>query len=281
MVPAASADAGGKNRQISADLHAGGFKVGLEALESEGKSSAILYLSRGDQFAEYVAPATFTESTVEAKFGSLGELDYSFTPKSSGDAECFGAQGSQVGLSGTFDFTGEHGYVHIDAGHASGYYTVEPEPSGCGARRADRRATARAVPFQQYVGDGATLAVSTKPKKRAGKDRRLGISVDRGKTSKQADVTAVLGEAGQGLTSVRGVMLTAPARAFEWDFGAYTATVAPPAPFSGTAKLVHRPGGSSSFLGSLRVPILGESKPVRMAGQGFRPKLIHGVPNEE
>ena len=281
LVPAASAAKGGTERELTAQMHVGGFKIELQAQESSGDGVAVLYLSRRDQFAEYVAQAQITDSTVEAKFGSLGELDYSFAPKASGDAGCSGGEGSQVTLSGNFDFTGEHGYVHIDAAHATGIYKVMPESPGCGAKRADRGAATRRAPYPRYVGDGATLSVSTKPKKLDGKERRLGIDLFRGKTSKWANVTAVVGEIGRGVTSIRGVVLAAPARAFEWDFGAYTAAVAPPAPFTGTAEVVHHPDGSSNFTGSLRVPILGEPKPVRMAGVGFRPKLIRGVPNEQ
>jgi hypothetical protein len=281
LAPAAPAARPGHERQLTVQMQVGSFQIELDAQEAGGKDYALLYLSRRDQFAEYIAPAKFTDSAVEAKFGSFGELDYSFAPKGSAVPGCFGAPGSEAALTGKFTFTGEHGYVHIDADHASGFYKVEPEPNGCEVGRPDRAATAaRAVPFQPYVGDGATLSVSTKSMKKNGVRRRPGISIYRGKSAKQASVTAVLAESRRGVSSFRGVMLSAPARAFEWDFGAYTATVAPPAPFTGTAKLVHHPDGSSSFTGSLRVPILGEPKPVRMAGRGFRPKLIHGTPNE-
>jgi hypothetical protein len=283
VAPAASAagTAEEPGREINIDTHAGGFHISVFGSENKGKRFAILYLRRGHQFAEYVSSTQITGSTFKARFGSLGELDYGFGPQGSTEVECFGVAHSKAAFTGTFKFTGERGYVHIDLPHIDGSYRVARSP-GCKepSLPGPKPRASQELSDQRFVGDGATLSVSTKPKKMEGKERRLGIDTYRGKTSKQATVTAVVGEYGRGVTSIRGVTLTSPARAFEWDFGAYTATVAPPAPFTGTARLVHHPDGSSSFLGSLRVPILGEPRPVRMAGRGFRPKLIHGIPDE-
>lgn len=279
VVPAAGA-AAKPAREIVIDAHVAGFHINVFGSESGGKQLAILYLRRGHQFAEYAASAQITGSTFEAKFGTLGELDYSFGPQGSVEVECFGVADSKASFAGTFEFTGERGYIHFDLPRVDGSYSAAASP-GCKATSppTPKPRGSQELLDQRFVGDGATLSVSTKPKEIDGKDRRLGIDCYRGKTSKQATVTAVVGEYGRGVTSIRGVTLTAPARAFGWDFGSYTATVTPSGLFTGTAKLVHHPDGSSSFVGSLRVPILGESEPVRMAGPRFRPKLIRGTPN--
>jgi hypothetical protein len=279
LVPAASAAGEEGERGIDIRMHVGGFAVAVEGGESKGRQDVVLYLLRRHQFAEYVVPAEITDSTVKAKFGALGELDYSFTPKGSARPECFSKVGGYAAFTGTFKFTGENHYIHIDADHAVGSYTVESVPPTCGAARADRAATARrAVPYDPYSGDGATLTALAGS--RASHRARV-VTVSRGENAKTGGVSAVLEEGDNKLGIVRGLYLTAGARAFEWDFDAGTATVRPPAPFTGTATLVRRADGQALFTGSLRVPIVGQKRPVRMAGAEFRAKLHHGTPHDE
>lgn len=266
--------------QFSFRTHADGFRIEVNSIEMKGRQGVYMAFRRHHQFAEYGAPAKISESTVKVKFGTLGELDYSFAPKGSSDAECFGAEGSEAAFTGAFTFTGEDGFIHIDADHATGFYKVEPEPSGCRARRSDRPVAARAAPFQRYVGDGATLFARTAWKRTDGVSRLREVGVDRGKTAKQASVSAALVEVQRGLSIVRGAEINAPAHAFEWDFGTGTATLAPPAPFAGTASFTREPDGLNRFTGSLKAPIPGIAKPISMAGAEFNAKLTHGTPNE-
>lgn len=282
LVPTASAAGGAKEtrRQLSIQMRAGGFKIDIGGQEDSGTQSVVMFLSRRNQFAEYIVPAEITESTVKAKFGSLGELDYSFAPKGATATECFGRQGSEAAFTGSFTFTGENGFVHIDAPSATGFYTLEPKPPACATRRADRAApAARAVPFQPYVGGGATLSASSLAKTTKGIRQVRAITVSRGKTAKEAALYAALVENDHGMGVLRGVQMSAPAGVFEWDFDAGTATVAPPAPFAGTATFTRRADGHKLFSGSLRVPILG-SGTVRMAGGAFHATLHRGTPND-
>jgi hypothetical protein len=280
-VPAASAAGGAKEsqRQLSIQMRVGGFKIEIDGQQGSGAEDVVMYLSRRDQFAEYIVPAEITDSTLKAKFGSLGELDYSYAPKGGTATECFGQQGSEAAFTGSFTFTGENGFVHIDAPVATGFYTLEPEPPMCATRRADRAArAARAVPFQPYV-DGAALSVSTMAKTDGGVRRARVLTASRQENSKEASFYAALVEGDHGMGVLRGVQMSAPARAFEWDFDAGTATVSPPAPFAGTATFTRRADGRKLFTGSLRVPILG-SGTMRMAGKGFHATLHRGIPKD-
>jgi hypothetical protein len=282
LAPTASAAGGGKEsqRQISIQMRVGAFKVEIDGGEERGRQSVVMFLSRRDLFAEYAVPAEITDSTLKAKFGSLGELDYSFAPKGPIATECFGQQGSEAAFTGSFTFTGENGFVHIDAPEATGFYTLEPEPPACARRPADRTApAARTVPFQPYVGDGATLSASSFAKTTNGVRQLRAITASRGKTAKEATLYAALVQNDHGMGVLRGVQMSAPARAFEWDFAAGTATVSPPAPFAGTANFTRRSDGRKVFSGSLRVPILGLGS-VRMAGKGFHSTLHRGIPND-
>jgi hypothetical protein len=127
FVPAASAaGAVQKQRHVDIQMRIGAFRIDLYGSEQDGKQSATLYVARRDQLAEYIAPAELTESTIKAKFGALGEIDYSFAPKNSADAKCFGVEGSEAAFTGTFTFTGENDFVHIDQGNAAASTTRIP-----------------------------------------------------------------------------------------------------------------------------------------------------------
>jgi len=98
LAPAAPAARPAEEPQRSLDIqmHAGNFHVQLGGEEERGKQEVALFISRRRQFAEYVVPAEITDSTIKAKFGSLGEIDYSFAPQGSANLECSGAGGSKV-----------------------------------------------------------------------------------------------------------------------------------------------------------------------------------------
>jgi hypothetical protein len=276
VAPAAAA--GGKSqRHIDIQMHVGAFHIDVYGNEQNGEQSATLFVARRDQFAEYIVPAEFTDSTIKAKFGTFGELDYSFAPKGSTNAECFGAGGSEAAFTGAFTFTGENNFVHIEADQATGFYGIEPEPPGCKPSRDDRAApAARAASEQPYGGDGATLTASTLAKTTKGSRQVRALEVI-GERSGNQGIFAVLAEADHGVSIVRGVEMGAP-HVFEWDFKAGTATLTPPAPLTGTASLTKGTGGRTRWTGSLRMPILGEPKPVSMAGAAFNATLHHGTP---
>lgn len=113
-----------------------------------------MILYRDSQVAYYAAPAKVTADQVTARFGSLGELDYHFAPKRNGHIDCTGAEEGEAVFEGTFDFTGENGYVQIEADHAEGSFQVYPEPKNCPQKRHARRAV-RYHP--SYSDEGATL----------------------------------------------------------------------------------------------------------------------------
>jgi hypothetical protein len=282
VVPAVSAAGGGgeTHRHLSIQMRVGAFRLEIDTQEHAGKQTAVLFISRRHQFAEYLVPAEVTDSTVKAKFGALGEIDYSYAPKGATNAECFGAEGSEAAFTGTFTFTGENDFIHIDADQATGFYGVEPEPPGCMPNRERRATAARAAPSSPKAGGSATLLASTSGKPTNGNRQARSFNVIGEGPSQRAGVIAVLAEDDHGMGVVRGVEMAIPGRAFEWDFAAGTATVAPPAPFTGTARLTKGADGRGRWTGSLRMPILGQRKPVSMAGPAFSAKLRQGSPSD-
>jgi hypothetical protein len=274
----AAGKGGGAQGEIEFKMRVNGFDVTVAGGENEGKQNVELTIVRRDQIAKYVVPAQITDSTVKARFGTLGELEYSFVPKEPAAGECFGANGAQATFTGTFTFTGENEFIHIDADRATGTYTVDRPPSACSAPRSERASAApRVTPFESYAGSGATLfAVAGSPRAQV---RELNVA-DEGKGKKGA-ISAFLVESGEGMTVLRGAVRVLDARAFKWDFAAGTATVSPLAPFTGTARFTRRAGGHPLWTGSLRVAILGETKPVRMDGGAFRVVLHRGLPHND
>jgi hypothetical protein len=282
LAPTAPAATGGtgSQRHVEIQMRVGAFQVEVTGSDQNGSQSANLYVSRRDEFAQYVVPAEFTDNTLKAKFGLLGELDYQFAPKSSKDADCFGdVQGSEASFSGSLTFTGENGFIHIDAGNTSGLYYAYPEPPGCAPGRTDRAATTpRADTGSSYSGDGATLTATAKETKKG--FRKLRALEVIGEKSGDQELFALVAEKDHGVAVLRGVQAAAP-HVLEWDFDAGTASVRPPPPLTGSARLSRRADGSWTFTGSLRVPILGEPKPVAMVGSVFKAVVHHGTPPDQ
>jgi hypothetical protein len=67
----------------------------------------------------------------------------------------------------------------------------------------------------------------------------------------------------------RGAQIYGGAAGFQWDLGAGTALLEPPAPFEGRALYKRGAHGKGSWTGSLRVPVLGAPRPMRLAGPTF------------
>lgn len=260
-------------RDVAFSLDVDGFSVRLLVDNNDGDVSATIFLSRGSRVAYYSVPATVTADRVTARFGVLGELDYRFTPRN-GSVDCDGAEEGDAVFDGTFDFTGENGYVHIEAPHAEGSFRVSPEPKNCPQGRLARRV----VPYSPtYSGEGATLEASAGSVVR-GRGREINIFHTGERGPFEVAVWAFLGERREGMWVARGVELTAGSGAFRWNFEKGTATLRPPAPFTGWASFSRRGNGApGTWKGSLAMPILG-GDPVRLAGAGFRAAIHKGLP---
>lgn len=180
-------------------------------------------------------------------------------------------------FDGTFDFTGENGYIHIEADHAEGSFQVYPEPKNCLRKLLARRA----VPYHPFYSDkGATLRARAGLRAK-GKVREVGVVDDGQGRPHQVVVFAALTEKRERMTVVRGAQLTAGSGAFRWSLERGTATVRPPTPFTGSATFARRGhNGHGTWKGSLGMPILGGEE-VKLAGGEFRAFIHKGVPQDE
>jgi hypothetical protein len=265
-------------REVTFALQAEGFKVVFDTTDNDGRVSAYLGIARGGLTASYQVPATVTADTVKARFGSLGEVDLHYAPRRGGDPDCSGAENGEATFDGTFTFTGENGYIHIDVDHAVGGFQVYPEPKSCSQARRLRRV----VPYSpSYSSKGATLHASA-GSRRHGPYREL-LVLDGGRRPHGGTEGALVGqvwEAREGMSIGRGGQVPLRAGAFRWSLKSGVATLTPPAPFTGSAHFVRPPGGRSTWTGSLGVPVLG-GEPVELAGPKFHAYLRRGVPQDE
>lgn len=264
-------------RELAFALDVEGFTGGVFVSNNDGDVDATMILNRGPQVAYYSTPATVTAERVTARFGGLGELDYRFAPKRNGNIDCNGAEEGEAVFEGTFDFTGENGYVHIEADHAEGSFQIYPEPKNCTQKRFARR---RAPYHPFYSDEGATL--QARAGSRAKRTMREVMVFDAGGRGRhKVTVYATLAEEREGMTVARGVQLSAGAGAFRWNLEKGTATLRPPAPFTGSATFTrHGDDGHGTWKGSLGMPILG-GEPVELTGGEFRAFIHKGVPQDE
>jgi hypothetical protein len=277
-VPALAAGAGREvERELAFGLEVEGFTVRVSVSNNDGDVNATIFLNRGPRVAYYSAPAKVTAERVTARFGGLGELDYRFAPKRNGSVECSGAEEGEAVFEGTFNFTGENGYIQIEADHAEGFFQIYPEPKNCPQKRLARRV----VPYHPFYSDeGATLEASAGSRAK-GRIREVSVYDEGQHGPHKVAVFATLAERREGMTVARGVQLAAGSGAFRWNLKRGTATLRPPAPFTGSATFTrYGHDGQGTWKGSLGMPIFG-GEPVELAGGGFRAFIHKGVPQDE
>jgi hypothetical protein len=276
-VPAFAGGAGREvERELAFGLNADGFTVRVLVSNNDGDVNATIFLDRGPRVAYYTTPAKVTAERVTARFGRLGELDYAFAPKRNGSVDCNGVEEGEAVFEGIFNFTGENGYVHIEADHAEGSFQIYPEPKSCPQKGLDRRAV-RYHP--SYSDEGASL--QARAGSRATGVREVNVFDEGQHGPHTVAVFATLDEEREGMSVARGVQLTAGSGAFRWDLEKGTATLRPPAPFTGSSTFIrHGHDGHGTWKGSLGMPIFG-GESVKLAGREFRAFIHRGVPQDE
>lgn len=267
--PALAVAAEAPIRDAKFELREHGFRVSLKS--EIGEEKVVLGLDRHGEVAVYETDAEITADTVKARFGQLGELDYTFTPTQ--QVGCTGfAEGT---FGGTFDFTGENEYVKFEAPRARGTF-LGTSKQGCKEARRVAAGSRRAGSEAKREGteDEASLLAHTALPLPA---RSMLVFEGEAKHRRLVVFDAFQQEKREGMLIARGAETTGPPRDFTWNLKAGTARVDPPAPFTGTATFKRRPGGPAIWTGSLRAPMLG-GQPFRLAGSEFQAQLINGSP---
>jgi hypothetical protein len=278
--------------QLELDRTVDGFKVSVS--KPEGEEQANLFISRGAQGAVYgTEDAKLEGKTLTARFGRLGYLHLTFQGPLHHGKRCGRRSETSSRMTGEFRFRGEGGYIDFDL-HGMPANAEVLSGCGLGARPRPRDETEQeeidremaAIERQAREDEEikeiperlATLGAST-----TGPGPRVQFTAVGARglhNSMEGTAAAVRLEHVGGLFIERFVLADIGPRRFDWDFAKGTATVRPPAPFSGSATFHRRPGGKSSWTGTLRARALG-APPLVLTGRDFKASLVPTVPTEE
>jgi hypothetical protein len=216
-----------------------------------GRPASVVMFVRGRAgFVTYFAPATVTETSIQASLGELGEIDVDFEPSGRATKEKSACGGRTVAFDsgfyeGTIDFTGEEGYTQVSAIRAKGDLQFVLDlicpsvigPSGTGPR----------VP-------GAELRVGQRAS-RPGPS----FGAHKNRPGARAFFEASVTERRDGIGIERSTGSEGRPAAFEYDHLLQTATVKPPPPFSGEATFRRNAAPANRWTGTLSVDFPGRS----------------------
>lgn len=272
LAPAASPE-GGPIVRVEFDLPA---SDGLEAhLETSDKEMVTLEIGDGERTAIYEVQGEVTEAGLKVRFGGLGHIDVGFTSTQTLNSTeppegCTGEPRTlrEGVFTGTIDFSGERDYVQIAASQAEGSMSVisqwqcpeEPTPFATFSRSFLRN------PAKE--GRSASLHVM----RRACNCGLFAGTHRRANGPWRSIFYGVKGELREGMEILRISIAHGGGSAFVFDHEAGTATLRPPAPFSGHATYRRRAEGRELWRSTIRVPLLG-APPLKTDGPGFRAGL--------
>jgi hypothetical protein len=269
---ASAADGGGEIKLVAPLQASNGLSARLDA-DQDGIQ---LTIKKQSQYAVYLAEGEVSQDGVAVTFGRFGEFIADYEPTRTvssrepgrhceGEPQTF----TEGFLRGTLRFRGERGYVRIEAARVKATMELRPELT------CDYAATSRAQSPRERELDQATLAArsSGNPSVRFAAYGRL-------KAGKKpvAGFSAALIERSEGIGILRLTSAEQRSGVFSFDHRAGTARVDPPAPFSGSARFLRRPGAPDLWAGDLSAPFLGLGR-IRLTGAGFHAHLVPELPN--
>jgi hypothetical protein len=213
--------------------------------------------------AIYFAPATVTEKSIQADLGELGQISVVFHASGEVRTERSECGGKPISFDsgyyeGTIAFHGEQEYTEVDttAGRGNlGFLLSLVCPGISGGRSAF------------YAG--AELDLRT-----AGHRPGPRLMVIKNRPDARTRLEASCSERHDGISILRFTSMVAPVSAFEYDPRIRTATVRPPAPFSGVGRFHRSAEPANRWTGNLTVDLPGR-RDVKLAGGGFRASLAH------
>lgn len=257
-------------------LHArGGYEV--EVIGTGNFVALEVGHKHGHAATAYVVKGTVTGSRLQADFGAFGKLSLRFHPGKSRHSVhrkhfCGGVplKVDHEGVyTGSVQFTGEGGYVSVDARRGRGKITRFA--SECGPLRLHRSSSASAS------ASGPKLKETSRPRalfafwRHGGQSVEFGGFTFFGKTLYLVETAQTEGR----LAIERFAMDTAPLRTFALDETLTSSHVSPRKPFIGTGTYSAAPDGSIAWEGSLAVNFPG-APAFPLTGPQFEAELETG-----
>jgi hypothetical protein len=235
--------------------------VGAVPARKGSPGSVIIIVAGKNQGVTYRAPATVTETSIQADLGALGAIAVTF--QRSGMAATAGCDGDEVRFDsgryeGTIEFHGEEGYTGVAATSVPGN-----------------------IDFWLAVVCGETFSSGSYGNSRARgaelhiRNPALGpeMSVSKSRPDAAARISVAVSEYNDGIAIERFTGFRMPAGDFTFDRRLRTATVRPPAPFAGAASFDRGKKAGQRWKGNLTVDMPGRAD-VPLTGSALRASLI-------
>jgi hypothetical protein len=243
--------------------------VGYFYVEAESEQGWVaLTASRGHESASYYAPAKVTADSVRADLGGVGRVDLvlhrsglekTVSARCSHRRETFEA----ATYEGIVDFHGERGFTRARATRVAALPIPALLESGRNCElQSSGEARGPSEPGARLAGISFTGG------------RTLKFQFNKNRASAQTTFTASLNERRDGVRILRQFTGVFSPRAFHFDPKLRTATLTPPSPFSGSAKLRRdRDSVSPRITGNLMLALPGRS--VSLVGPDVHVSLVH------
>jgi hypothetical protein len=239
---------------------------------ADGRGQIVLFVGRKNAGATYAAPAMLTATSVEADLGSLGEVSLDVIPsgktkrlRSRCGAEPETAAFEPQRYRGNFEFHGEEGYTEAvtDAPREYTRFFVDLLCAGAGSGETGGAGTPGAR-LRLHSHEGLV---------------RLNLQANKNRPGARTRFEVDLHEKRDGIAISRYALLHAGADAFDYDPLLRSATLEPPAPFSGRATFHRGAAVASRWTGNLTVDLPGRSN-VPLTGTGVGATLTHSCWHE-
>lgn len=245
-----------------------------------GRNQVWILAEKEDASANYLGRGRVTERSIEGRFGSLGRISVRLQPGSHSEVEeeqagCKGkpAERREGRFTGVIRFRGELGFteVRVESARGTAYRSF---------RQVCKRRSSEGEPRYKQPPATSLSAVSSRY------PRAPWFSVFKQEPPRkpafaflEAQYTTRTIERRPGLDVIREASATAAPETFAASpLGAnpVTATVAPPAPFTGTASYEKQPSGVAAWSGDLAVELPGLGV-VPLADSSYHAELCHSL----
>jgi hypothetical protein len=235
---------------------------------ANGGGEIVLTVHRGEEAAAYVAPALLTATSLKADLGALGKVDLNVSPsgrkkrfRSTCGEEPEASTYEPPRYTGSFEFHGEEGYTDVSSAVPTEFerlfYLL-----GCGVAIEGGETGGADLP-------GARLRLH----ERRG-EFRLTLQANKNHPGGRSRFEVETHERYGKVRIFRTTSLWLSTKAFRFDPALNTATLSPPAPFSGRASFHRGATPASRWSGDLAVDLPGRSD-VPLTGNGLRATLVH------
>jgi hypothetical protein len=261
---------------LDSDLkHAAAFRVdasnGYEILalansqRADGSGEIVLFVTRRNAGVVYVAPAELTATRVEADLGRLGEVSLDVVPSGRTrrlHSRC-GEEGRETitfepqSYRGNFEFHGEEGFTEATSTSPTEYTRFFVDLFCFGSSRGE-------MPGPMLPGARLRL------RSHRGASR-LSLQANKNRPGARTRLEVETHEMRQGIAISRSRTVWAGSGAFDFDPLLRTATLAPPAPFSGRAEFYRE--AANRWSGDLTVDLPGRSH-VHLTGSSIDATLV-------